>query len=50
MSTYYLNGKALKKESHKKLKDAFYEKILVDCHLAHGRNSYVKNEIYYTQI
>ena len=47
MVTYYVNGIHFKKQEDQ-LNHPYYIKINHDCFLQHGRNSYVKNELFYT--
>ena len=46
-----MNGTSFsKKDNKKRLSDPFYNLIAHDVHLEHGRNSYVKNEMFYDEI
>ena len=49
MNSYYVNGSQFSKKDGKNLNVPFYEIIPHDCYLEHGRNAYVKNELFVIQ-
>ena len=48
MTTYYVNGSSFKPDSEDyEVEQPYYVKINHDKAIEHGRNSYVKNELFY---
>ena len=50
-TTYYVNGSSYKEKNledgQDELEVPYYVKMPNDCTISHGRNSYIKNELYY---
>ena len=49
LNSYYVNGSSFSNPDGKNLNNPKYEIITHDCYLEHGRNAYVKNDLFYIQ-